>query len=118
MKRKDYIAEFLVYLKIERNYSDNTIRAYKQDLIGFEDFLNSFGDSSIHLVDRTAVQFYLSKISQKNISAITLSRKLASIKSFYRYLANNKIINLNIARVIKSPKIPKRLPIFLTIQEE
>ena len=47
MKRKDYITEFLVYLKIERNYSDNTIRAYKQDLIGFEDFLKSYGGSSI-----------------------------------------------------------------------
>ena len=46
-----------------------------------------------------------------------MARKLASIKSFYRYLANNKIINSNIARVIKSPKIPKRLPNFLTIQE-
>ena len=69
-KRNNYISEFLVYLKVERNYSDNTIRAYKHDLLGYEDFLNSYGDSSIHLVDRTAIQFYLSKISQTKISAI------------------------------------------------
>ena len=117
MKRKDYITEFLVYLKIERNYSDNTIRAYKQDLIGFEDFLKSYGGSSIHLVDRTAIQFYLSKISQTKISAITLSRKLASIKSFYRYLVEQEIINNNITKGIGFPKIPKKLPSFLSEKE-
>jgi len=46
-----------------------------------------------------------------------MCRKLASIKSFYKYLANNKIINMNIARTIKSPKVSKRLPVFLTIKE-
>ena len=117
MKRKDYITEFLVYLKIERNYSDNTIRAYKQDLIGFEDFLKSYGGSSIHLVDRTAIQFYLSKISQTKISAITLSRKLASIKSFYRYLVEQEIIDNNITKGIGFPKIPKKLPSFLSEKE-
>lgn len=118
VKHRNYIKEFLDYLKIERNFSDNTIRAYKNDLNNFSIFLKSYDDElSVHLIDKSAIQFYLSKISKSNISSITLSRKLASIKSLYRYLVEQEIIGNNITKGIGFPKTPKKLPAYLTEKE-
>jgi site-specific recombinase XerD len=118
VKHRNYIKEFLDYLKIERNFSNNTIRAYKNDLNNFSNFLISYdGESSIHLIDRSAIQFYLSKISKSDISSITLSRKLASIKSLYRYLVEQEIVENNITKGIGFPKIPKKLPAYLSEKE-
>ena len=110
------INEFLDYKEHTRRCSLNTIRAYKNDLIQYLDFLV---ESKTNLLDCKSkhIQYYLGKIGKNNISNRTMARKLASIKSFYKYMANNKIIPINIARTIKSPKIPKHLPNFLTVKE-
>ena len=115
MKSNNYISNFLLYLKIERNYSKNTIRAYKQDLIAFNEFIKSYNNISIELIDRNTIQFYLSKLTK--ISAATLSRKLATIKSFYKYLVEQELIMNNVTKGIGFPKISKKLPNFLSEKE-
>ena len=111
----ELINEFLNHKENQR-CSLHTIRAYKNDLIQYLNFIIDYRD---YLIDAESkhIQYYLNNIGRTQISSKTMSRKLASIKSFYKYLANNKIININIARTIKSPKVSKRLPVFLTIKE-
>tara|TARA_B100001029_G_scaffold178764_1_gene186269 strand:+ start:1871 stop:2770 length:900 start_codon:yes stop_codon:yes gene_type:complete len=117
-KVNNYIIEFLDYLNFEKNYSQNTIRAYKTDLNDFSTFLYS-NDFAVELnkIKRSYVQFYLSSISSTAIAASTLSRKIASIKSFYRYLLELEIVDKNITKGISFPKLPKKLPTFLTEKE-
>ena len=115
-KNKDLINEFLDYKENISRCSKHTIRAYQNDL---NQYLNFLLKNRIQLLDSKSndIKHYLSKIGRKNISSTSMARKLASVKSLYKYLANNKIIPLNIARSIKSPKVPKRLPHFLSIKE-
>ena len=117
MSNRDLLNEFLEYKQNISMCSDQTIRAYRNDLNQFADFLLK-NEVSILESSTMDIQDYLSEVGKnKNISTSSMARKLASIKSLYRYLANNKIISKNISRLIKSPKIPKRLPNFLTAKE-
>jgi site-specific recombinase XerD len=118
VKRNNYISEFLNYLNNEKNFSQHTISAYKTDLTNLDLFIEKYeGNLSFEDVDRSIIQFYLSEISERNISAKTLSRKIATIKSFFRYLVEQEILDKNIAKGIAFPKIPKKLPTFLSEKE-
>ena len=110
------IIEFLDYKENIRRCSEHTIRAYNIDL---NQYLKFSLKKNFELLDTKSedIQYYLSEIGQGDISNASMARKLASIKSFYKYLANNKIIPTNIARSIKSPKKSKRLPNFLSVKE-
>ena len=115
-KNINLINEFLNHKENVQRCSDHTIRAYKNDLIQYMNFISEYSNALID-AESKHIQYYLNNIGKSEISGKTMARKLASIKSFYNYLANNKIINTNIARTIKTPKISKRLPNFLTIKE-
>ena len=110
------INDFLIYKENIQRCSQHTIRAYQNDLIQYLNFIIDFS-SNLESVDPKDIQYFLSDMGKTKVSAKTMARKLATIKSFYKYLANNQIIASNIARTIKSPKIPKRLPNFLTVKE-
>ena len=110
------INEFLNYQKNIKRCSNHTIRAYKNDLSQYLSFLSKINRKLLNTKSKD-IQYYLNNLGQDKISTNSISRKLASIKSLYKYLANNKIISINIARSIKSPKKPKRLPNFLTVKE-
>ncbi len=117
MSNRKILDEFLDYKEHIGKSSKHTISAYKNDLNQYIDFLS---EKNISLIDSKTIdiQNYLNKIGKnQNISTSSMARKLASIKSMYKYLANNKIISNNISRLIKTPKIPKRLPNFLSLKE-
>ena len=109
------INDFLTYLKNERNFSDHTIRNYKNDLMQFDKFLSKY-DHSLNFIniDKTAIQFYIEYCSKKNFSDKTLLRKISSIKSMYRYLTVQGIVDYNIASLILSPKVSKKIPNYLS----
>ena len=109
------IFKFLEYLKAERNYSEETLRAYKNDL-------QQFGE---YLLDREKVDDFLKVNSQmvRNFCGYLLKygydkrsvcRKLSALKSFYRFLKESKKIEKNPATIVKSPRLERRLPGFLT----
>ena len=114
-KNKDIVDEFLDYKKNIIRCSEHTIRAYQSDLNQYLKFLSK-EDVSLLNSHSNNIQSYLHKLGKKNITSNSMARKLASIKSLYKYLAGNKIIPTNIARSIKSPKTPKRFPNFLTVK--
>ena len=109
------VETFLQYLQVEKQYSPDTIRAYKVDL---EQFFESV-DSRLKLtqISINNIQQFIQELSRNKMSERTLSRKLASIKSLFKYLVRQEEVPVNIAKLVKSPKIPKRLPNYLSSTE-
>jgi len=112
------ITDFLNYIKNVRRYSSHTIRSYCHDLEEYYSFCKDFNpEQEFFHLDHTAIQSYLQHLTRKGLSARTLARRLASIKSLYKYMQINNIVELNIARLVKTPKINRKLPHYLSLKE-
>ncbi|WP_116964599.1 tyrosine recombinase XerC [Fastidiosibacter lacustris] len=111
-----HITTFLRYLKSQRNYADHTLCAYQNDLLTFEQFLDSANKS---LVDtrKQDVQLWLKKLHSQGISAKSIQRKLSAIKSFFHYFVHEEIIDQNPAYSVKAPKAAKKLPKTLDVDQ-
>ena len=109
-----HIGLFINFITDQKRYSKHTVRAYKVDLSQLLDHLGE----EIRIIELTKYDLheYISIIS-KSISSKSLSRKIATTKSFFKYLVNENIIKVNITKSIKIPKIDKKLPNYLTIDE-
>lgn len=110
---KQDIEKFIEYLIIEKKYSKNTINSYKKDLEKFNTILKN---KNIKNVTKEDIKEYLNEIN-KNLNSKSVSRNISTLKSFYKYLKINKIINKNIMDQINNPKIKKALPKVLTEEE-
>ena len=112
------ISDFINYIEHIRRYSLHTVRSYKYDLNDYISFCYDFDpENNFFKLDQSAIQAYLQYVSQKGLSAKTLARRLASIKSLYKYMLKNKIVKVDIAESIKTPKINKELPHYLSLKE-
>lgn len=114
-----YIREFIKHIKLERRYSSHTVEAYQGDLIQFEYFLRDYFHSeniNWQLVDKSHVRHFLGYLVSAGLRKISIARKLAALKSFFTFLTQQDILQLNPTRTIKTPKYEKRLPEFLSIQ--
>lgn len=112
-----YIIEYKGYLQIERNVSIHTLRSYLKDIEDFQNFIMSDGIENIEDIAYLNVRKYLALLSSKNYSRKTISRKLSSMRTFYRYLIRENYIEINPFQMVSTPKIEKKLPIFLYINE-
>jgi len=107
-----YIDKFINYLKVERNASDHTITNYTVDLKVFKAFL---GELDIETVDHLALRRFLAELRTKNYAKRTVARKLASLRSFFRFLYREGHIKKNPITAISTPKLDKKLPVFLDV---
>ncbi len=105
-----YIEKFMRYLEIEKNASRHTIINYSVDLKSFKDFMKEI---PIEKVDYIALRRYLAHIKENNLSKVSVARKIASIRSFFKFLFREGIIKSNPAASLSSPKKDKHLPKFL-----
>ena len=105
--------EYVTYIEDLRGYSENTSIGYYDDIKDFIDFLNSENIKSYNDVDYSVVKFYLMRLYNKKYSRSTVSRKLSSLRSFFKYLHKENVINKNPFLLVSSPKKDKRLPKFL-----
>ena len=94
-----------------------TVRNYTADLLDFFDFLRAKDISSLKEVDRLTLRDYLSHLMKQGLVKASIARKLSAIRSFYRYLLREGMISTSPAATTSSPKLDKRLPSFLTIEE-
>lgn len=108
---KSYLKDFLVYLEVEKNFSKHTIRAYNSDILSFLIWLS---DAPLEQTNHTKLKDYLVFIQKFDYSKTTLSRKIASIRTFYRYLYRESVIDANPANSVHAPKKNKSLPKFLS----
>jgi len=117
-KNLDIIKEFLLYLDKERNFSKHTIRNYNIDLIQFSKFIYQNSNKNNFLnINRSLIQLYIQECLKDNLSSKTVSRKVASIKSLYKFLTQNSLVQSNISSLILSPKTSKKIPNYLSKKE-
>ncbi len=105
------VAAFLKHLEAERNASPHTIRAYGSDLQQFSAFMGrTFETVALADIDHLVIRSYLSKLHQAGVSKTSAARKLAALRSFFRYLCREGVLVQNPARVLLSPRTERRIP--------
>lgn len=109
------ISEYLTYLEVERGLSQNTVLAYENDILGFFDYFKNIEDPNE--IKRIHFSEYTVYLAQNGLLSSSVTRKIASIKGFFRFLAANKEIKSNPSLSVSSPKIPKKLPKVISYEE-
>ena len=107
---KKQIIEFILYLKVERNYALNTQQAYERDLNQLLAFLKVQNISSWSALDTQMLNVFVMQLRHKNISSRSIRRYLSSIKGFLTYLVNQNQLKQNCAIQLRTPKIKQTLP--------
>src|SRR6185503_14152377 len=108
------IQSFIDYLKFEKRYSVHTIRSYHDDLAQFFNFLETqFGVFKLKEISQSFVRSWLASLKDDDITARTINRKISTLKSFFKYHLKNGGIENTPMFNITSPKISKRLPVFI-----
>jgi integrase/recombinase XerC len=107
------IAQFLQSLR-QRNASVHTIKAYNGDLAEFSAYTGSRGWKQI---DHVTIRGFLSHLYEKGLGKTSVARALAAVRSLYRWLAQEGIVEQNPASLVSTPKLPKKLPRVPTIEE-
>jgi len=105
--------DFLRHLR-ERNASAHTIKAYTGDLDAFAAYI---GSSNWNTIDHLAIRGFLSHLYDKGLSKTSVARALAAIRSLYRWLAQEGVVEQNPAKLVSTPRLPKKLPRVPTIEE-
>ncbi|MCM8773423.1 MAG: tyrosine recombinase XerC [Candidatus Omnitrophica bacterium] len=114
-----YKDRFLDYIRIEKNYSPHTLLNYSIDLRDFEEFLKNSSMEKIDIknIDYFVLRKFLVSLSERRLNKRTLSRKISTLKSFFKFLVREGIIKSNPASSLIYPKLEKNLPYFLTEEE-
>ena len=107
------IDQFLRVLR-EQNASVHTIKAYAGDLDGFAAYI---GPRDWKRIDHVVIRGFLSHLYEKGLGKTSVARALAAVRSLYRWLAQEGIVEQNPAKLVSTPKIPKKLPRVPTIEE-
>ena len=110
---KKHIAQFITYITAEEGLSPHTIRAYSKDL----DEFSSFVDKNAKDIDNLDIRSFMASLHHKGLKKTSISRKLATVRAFFKYLHREGYVKKNPAKLVSSPKIPKNLPGFLDIDE-
>lgn len=111
------IEKYMDYLNHVKHSSENTIASYRRDLLKLYTFCKERGCSDLTLINGTDLNAYILYLEKKGMSQATISRSIASIKSFYLFLLKNGVVNEDYADALKPPKIEKKAPETLTIEE-
>ena len=114
---EQYIDRYVDYLRNVKKSSENTVASYRRDLIKFYRYFDEKGITRIDDINETYITSYVLEMEKQGMSMATVSRNIASIKSFYAYLMRERIVNDDPTENIKPPKIVKKVPETLTISE-
>jgi len=120
---QEYINRFSDYLKYQRNASPHTLRNYISDLDQFYDYLcprNADGvrrDIDISQIDHITIREYMATLYQTNKKKSSIGRKLATLRTFFKFLCRERVLEMNPAKLVSSPRLEKRLPKVISIDE-
>ena len=106
------IAQYLEYLELEKGLSQNTIEAYRRDLSDFAASIENISD-----VSRNIINSYIRLLREKNLTATSVTRKIASLRGFFKWAVSTGFINANPAATLEQPKIPQKLPKVISVKE-
>lgn len=111
------IDKFLDYLKYERNYSNNTIIAYENNIRGFLSYCKIKNVKNMNEINYQFIRGYISYLYKQKYQAKSITRILSALRSFFKYLKREEKISTNPLDLITSPKVEKKLPKYLTIND-
>lgn len=111
---QQYLDKFVRFLEIERNSSPHTITNYKVDLVGFMDFA---GDIDIARIDYLLLRKFLAHLRAVQYDKRSIARKLACLRSFFKFLCRDGYLKTNPALGLATPKLDRKLPFFLDINQ-
>ncbi len=111
------IAEYLESLEIERGLSPNTIQAYRRDLYYFANFLQSYLIDTPNSVKRNHINYYIKNLYDQKYTPASITRKIASLRGFFKWLFANEKISQDPTLSIEQPKLSKRLPKVISVSD-
>ena len=114
---REYILNFLDEEKLEKNYSKLTIDGYYRDLSIFLEYLNENNISSYNAVDYKDIRLYINYLYDLKYTNKTISRHISSLRSFFKYLKKENIIDNNPMLLVSNPKLDKKLPKYLNFDD-
>lgn len=111
------LSEYLDFLDVERGLSQNTIDAYRRDLEAFIEFCLAKLSVDEKSINRLMVNTYLRDLHENHYNPTSISRKIASLRGYYKWLSANEKITSNPIDTIEMPKLPQRLPKILSVED-
>lgn len=111
------IEDFIVYLRIDKKYSENTIEAYHHDLMRYYKYVNEVEHKDFSTIKKKEIKNYLNYLNDSGLDQRTVSRNISSIRSFYKFLLIEKYIKTNPSDLLELPKRKKTLPKVLSMEE-
>ena len=113
-----YIKDFLEYLKFEKRYSEHTITSYSNDLLKFHNYLEDYYEGVIfHSIKSLHLRSYMVFLLEKKMAKSTVARKISAVKSLFKFLLKQQVVDSSPANLIETPKLDKKLPSFLKEDE-
>jgi integrase/recombinase XerC len=113
----ELLKRFLTYLRAGRNASPYTIKNYGNDIGQFLDYCRERGVGSLVRVDRSLLRDYLAELDAAGYVKASIARRVAELRSFGDFLVREGVLERNPFRLVSAPRIPKRLPQYLTVAE-
>ena len=118
MSNDAYIKDFLEYLKFEKRYSEHTITSYSNDLLKFHNYLEDYYEGVIfHSIKSLHLRSYMVFLLEKKMAKSTVARKISAVKSLFKFLLKQQIVDSSPVNLIETPKLDKKLPSFLKEDE-
>ena len=114
---KELIDSFLDYLSVERGLAKNTIIAYREDLNIYLDFMIKRGINALSKISKNDIIEFMLSEKEKGVSPTSISRRLAAIRMFHRFLARERVLKEDPTTLIDSPKLWKKVPDTLSLNE-
>ncbi len=113
----NHIDAFILYLHNMKKTSENTEMSYRRDLFKVQVFMENRGIGDVDGITKADLDAYVKSMEDAKFAAATISRNIASLKAFYHYLVKEGVVTENIAEELKAPKIEKKIPEILTMDE-
>ena len=113
---KDLIENFIYFLEVERGVSNNTVSSYRKDLEKFADFLGKSG-KDVSVVTREDIVSFMMGLKDNGLNASSISRNLAALKTFWKFLVAEQVVKDNVAAIVETPRTWKNIPDVLNREE-
>ncbi|MFQ6676951.1 MAG: site-specific tyrosine recombinase XerD [Fidelibacterota bacterium] len=112
-----HLYDYITMLRVERNLSLNTIEAYRRDLKNYISYLEDRGLKSISGIKQKHIRGFIRELADAHLSPASIARIFSSIRTYHSFLSTEHFSNTNPSQLLEAPKLPRKLPEILTVQE-